>query len=87
MNNGGGGKKGHTMTDTGKWEYRVETFGSAMRSVRLEELQAAMNALGEEGWEVLAVHQPQNSNKFWVFAKRALTAAIQKRRVREARGW
>ncbi|MBN1265062.1 MAG: hypothetical protein JXA25_06190 [Anaerolineales bacterium] len=75
------------MTDTLKWEYFVETFGGGIRGVNMEEVQAGLNELGEQSWEVLGVHQMQGTSKLCVFAKRPLTEAVRKQRSREERGW
>jgi len=73
------------MADITQWEYRVEIFGSAFRGVKPDEMEAALNAWGEEGWEVIDIRQPQGSNKIWVTAKRLLTE--RRGRTRQQRGW
>lgn len=75
------------MTEAIEWEYIVENFGGVMRSIKPEEFQAELNAMGAEGWEVITVHQSQGSNKFWVFAKRPLTANSRRQRARQQREW
>jgi len=79
--------KGTQMTDTDKWEYLVESYGGGIRSAKAEEIQAGLNNLGEQGWEVIAVHQLNSNNKILAVAKRPLTDSVQKRRIREKRGW
>lgn len=75
------------MNEAIAWEYSVENFGGVLRAIKPEEFQAGLNALGAEGWEVIAVHQTQSSNKFWVFAKRPLSEATRRQRGRQQRGW
>ncbi|MBT3388857.1 MAG: hypothetical protein HN413_00445 [Chloroflexi bacterium] len=75
------------MVDATEWEYIVENFGGVMRAIKPEEFQAGLNELGAEGWEVIAVHQTQSSNKFWVFAKRPLSEAARRQRTRQQREW
>ncbi len=70
-----------------QWEYHVEVLGGALRGVKPEDLDAYLNLLGVEGWEVVSVHQPQNSNKLWVTMKRRLTSAARRRRSRLDEGW
>lgn len=70
-----------------QWEYHVEVLGAALRGVKPEELENYLNQAGEDGWELVCVHQPQNSNKVWVTVKKPLTAATKRRRSRLEESW
>lgn len=62
-----------------RWEYRVDDFGGALRPIKKEELQAQLNAWGQEGWEVVFAFLPEGSARVRVIAKRPLTrAALRK---------
>ncbi len=60
------------MTEYEKWEYRVETIGSAF-GTKDELLQDTLDEWGEEGWDVISVRPPTNSSKITIVAKRPLT--------------
>lgn len=70
-----------------KWEYHVDVLGGALRGVKAEELETHLNQVGEEGWVLVCVHQPQNSNRLWVTVKRPLTAVAKRRRSRLEESW
>jgi hypothetical protein len=70
-----------------QWEYHIEVIGSAFRSPKPEEMEAFLNQIGEEGWEVINLHHPNNSNKVWVTMKRPLTIDIRRRRTRPDWDW
>jgi hypothetical protein len=70
----------HTVTDIIKWEYRVERIGSFFGGVKPQDLEALLNAWGEEGWEVVTTHLIENENKINVIAKRPLTDTARRRR-------
>jgi hypothetical protein len=50
-------------------------------------MEAFLNQIGEEGWEVINLHHPNNSNKVWVTMKRPLTIDIRRRRTRPDWDW
>ena len=60
------------MTEYEKWEYRVETIGSAF-GTKDDLLQDTLDEWGEEGWEVISARNPTNSSKITIVAKRPLT--------------
>ena len=68
------------MTGTTQWEYLVEVLGSTLKSIKPEEAEIILNELGEAGWEVFHIRQPQGSNKIWITAKRPLTSSSRRRR-------
>lgn len=70
-----------------QWEYHIEVIGSVFRSPKPEEMEAFLNQIGEEGWEVINLHHPNNSNKVWVTMKRPLTIDIRRRRTRPDWDW
>lgn len=59
-----------------QWEYRVQTVGSFLGGVKADELEALLNAWGEEGWEVVSTHIKENENKINIIAKRPLTDRV-----------
>ena len=68
------------MTQT-QWEYRIEKYGSAWRSPKREDVEAYLNALGDEGWEVINLHHPHSSNQVWITVKRPMTSTRRRRRL------
>lgn len=69
------------MSDQNLWEYRVVTVGSFWQGPKEEELEARLNELGLDSWEVISIHAPANTNKLTIVAKRPLTAAARRRRT------
>jgi hypothetical protein len=68
------------MVETIKWEYRVETIGSAWSGVKDEDMQAALNEWGEEGWEVISLVWPPSSSRVKVIARRPITGRSNRER-------
>jgi len=69
-----------------QWEYCIEVFGSVWKSPKPEETQAFLNELGLQGWEIINLHHPENSNKVWVTAKRPISETDRRRQNRR-RDW
>lgn len=69
------------MVEAQQWEYYVETIGSVWSSVKDENLEAALNELGQEGWQVFTVEQVPNSNKIRVVARRPLATAPRRKKT------
>ncbi|MDE3090263.1 MAG: hypothetical protein KGJ80_12850 [Chloroflexota bacterium] len=67
------------MAEQTQWEYRVLTIGRVWGS-KDEQIEATLNAWGEEGWEAINVYTPYGSGKVTIVAKRPLTAAIRRQR-------
>jgi hypothetical protein len=68
------------MTDEIKqWEYRVQTIGSIF-GTKDEQIEATLDAWGEESWEAINVYTPYGSGKVTIVAKRPL--AERTRRMR-----
>ncbi|MBA4380071.1 MAG: DUF4177 domain-containing protein [Anaerolinea sp.] len=63
-----------------QWEYRVVSQGNMWRGPKENELEALLNELGVEGWEVASTFTITNSNKVTVVAKRPLSAEGRRRR-------
>ena len=40
------------MAEMNQWEYQALSMGSFWNTIKSEDLEAALNELGEEGWEV-----------------------------------
>jgi hypothetical protein len=66
------------MPDYEQWEYRVATFGSSWQGVKDEAIEAALNDMGAEGWEVVGTTYYPFQIK--VVAKRPLTRAVRRQR-------
>lgn len=75
------------MTQTNRWEYRVEVLGTAFRKVNEPDQEAILNNWGVEGWEVFHINAPQGSNKLIVYAKRPLTGSTRRSRTRPQEDW
>ncbi|MEN8172651.1 MAG: hypothetical protein ABFS03_07190 [Chloroflexota bacterium] len=75
------------MDENKKWEYRVETIGSALRGIKDGEIEAALNDWGEQGWEVISARPPTNSSKITIVAKRLITARTLRQRRLDERSW
>ena len=60
------------MPEQTGWEYRVLSVGSFF-GTKDEVVEAALNELGEEGWELVSAFTPENSGKVMLIAKRPLT--------------
>lgn len=68
------------MSETTRWEYRVQTVGSFLAGVKADELERLLNEWGEDGWEIVSTHILENANKINVIAKRPLTTAARRQR-------
>jgi len=75
------------MSTSTQWEYRVETLGSTFRGIKDEELEAILDAWGEERWEVISVNPATNSGKVQLVAKRPLSSTERRRRSRPGWNW
>jgi hypothetical protein len=75
------------MSENTFWEYHIEVIGSSWRGLKPEVVTAALNEFGEMGWEVVNLHQPQNSNKMWVALKRPLSHGSRRQRSRPEESW
>jgi hypothetical protein len=60
------------MSELIQWEYHVLTVGSFFKGVKDNELEALLNDLGEEGWEVVGFRTIENSNQSQIITKRLL---------------
>lgn len=68
-----------------QWEYRVLTLGSLWKSPSDEDLEDLLNEWGEEGWEVIGLQKPANSNSTTLLAKRPLKLSTRRRRSMPSR--
>ncbi len=68
------------MPEQTGWEYRVLSVGSFF-GTKDEVVEAALNELGEEGWELVSAFPPENSGKVMLIAKRPLTRAVRRQRT------
>lgn len=69
------------MAETMRWEYRVDTIGSAF-GTQDEEIEATLNEWGEAGWEAINVYTPSGSGKVTMVAKRPLSEQVRRNRSR-----
>jgi len=60
------------MSEPNQWEYRVLTTGTFFKGVKDEDLEAELNQLGEEGWELVGFRTIENSNQAQAVFKRPL---------------
>jgi hypothetical protein len=67
------------MPDKIKWEYTIQTCGTTWHAPQDEELQAVLNSLGEQGWEVFSLENWESSNKVRVAAKRRISTPVRRR--------
>ena len=75
-------KRATEMSDLTRWEYRVISLGSIW-GTKAPDLEAKLNELGLEGWEVIHVYNPYGSGMTTAVAKRPLTDVARRRRRRE----
>jgi hypothetical protein len=68
------------MTAQIKWEYRVFTVGGGWTIPKDEEVETALNQLGEECWEVFSLEIIASNNKIRVAAKRPMDLRTRRRR-------
>ena len=54
--------------------------GGSLWGAKGEHLEARLNELGLEGWEVIAVELPHNGGKLLAVAKRPLSPAERRKR-------
>jgi len=67
------------MSSEIKWEYRVETFGSALAVSKDQDLEDVLNEWGEEGWQVISAY-PIGDNKVRMVAQRSLISPARHKR-------
>jgi hypothetical protein len=67
------------MAEQLKWEYQVASIGGAF-GTKDELLQATLNEMGEQGWDVVTVYSIGQSPKVTIVAKRPLTDTTRRRR-------
>ncbi len=75
------------MAEEAEWEYRVISFGGILRSTKDEDMEAELNALGAEGWEVVSGLARENTFKITVLAKRPLSANVRRKRTAPPSPW
>jgi hypothetical protein len=69
------------MAESNQWEYLAMSVGSFWNMPNDEDLESALNELGQDGWEVVSAFAQRASNKVRVIAKRPLTADRRRRRT------
>jgi hypothetical protein len=68
------------MAENMHWEYRIQTTGSTFSQPKDEELESLLNEWGKEGWEVVAMHNLESTNKVRIIAKRILPGSVKRSR-------
>jgi hypothetical protein len=68
------------MAESNQWEYLAMSVGSFWNMPNDEDLESALNELGQDGWEVVSAFAQRASNKVRVIAKRPLTVERRRRR-------
>ena len=66
------------MTQT-LWEYRVISIGVRWEA-KADKIEASLNELGQQGWEVFATELLHNGGKLLLLAKRPLRPSERRRR-------
>ncbi len=61
------------------WEYRVLTLGGTLSGPKDQDMESELNALGQDGWEAVAMRAHENSNKVSIVLKRPLPGTEPKR--------
>jgi hypothetical protein len=69
------------MAESNQWEYLAMSVGSFWNMPNDEDLESALNELGQDGWEIVSAFAQRASNKVRVIAKRPLTADRRRRRT------
>ena len=64
-----------------EWEYHVESVGSFW-GFKDETMDALLNELGEEGWELASAFSPESSGKVVLILKRPLSDRVRRERSR-----
>ena len=62
------------------WEYKVEQFGTAIKSAKPEEVEVFLNEAAMEGWELGQVASMSNGSKLVVILQRRLVEKSRKRK-------
>ena len=73
--------------DEGSWEYRVETFGSWIRSPKDGQLTEALNELGEQDWQLTGALPREGSQALTLILRRRVTREERRRRTRPGETW
>lgn len=63
-------------------EYRVEVIGSALRGAKSEELEAMLNQVAQEGWELAELIFKTNTSQLWVVLQRQVEGERSRKRSR-----
>jgi hypothetical protein len=69
------------MAEIIQWEYRVESVGTIWHDPKDQQIEALLNQIGEEGWEVIHVYTPGRSSVVKIIARRPLTSQARRQRT------
>jgi hypothetical protein len=65
--------------------YRVEVIGGGLRGANPEQLEALLNELAGEGWQLHSFSLQPNSNRLWVVL--STSDGARGPRIRQKKGW
>ena len=61
------------MNSTTRWQYKVEKMAPVIfSSIKKEALEASLNSLGREGWELVSVTMPTAIAGITLYLKRPI---------------
>ena len=69
------------MTEKLEWEYHVFSVGSFWSTPSDEQMEATLNEVGQEGWEVVSSFPAHNSSRVTFVARRLLTHTVRRQRT------
>jgi hypothetical protein len=69
------------MTEKIQWEYHAFSVGSFWSAPSDEQIEDALNEVGQEGWELVSTFPAHNSSKVTFVARRPLTHTTRRQRA------
>jgi len=63
-----------------EWEYLVEQFGTVFTAAKPEEVEAFLNEVAMDGWELSQSASMSNGSKLFVILRRKLKTRTRRRR-------
>jgi len=63
-----------------EWEYLVEQFGTVFTAAKPEEVEAFLNEVAMDGWELAQSASMSNGSKLFVILRRKLKTRTRRRR-------
>jgi len=62
------------------WQYQVELFGSALKPAKPEEVEAFLNEVAQEGWELNHVASMSNGSKLMLVLRQKVEGRARRRK-------